>query len=735
MSTSLELKIKAKSEFAGAFSQLQQQLDKTKRQADQLGNGTRDLSGKLGTLSDNVGRTATTLARSAEAFGLPAGALRALDDVMDVTELGFANLTKSAAGFNASSIAVAGAGLAIGTALGTALRNLTPLGAWLDKYAEKLSGLTEVERLARAESKAAYERLKAQQQEMLHGSGQDIAAKLKQAAAAEKLEKASKLMGFEIKNLTDAERVLAVAEASSEQGLKRAADAKRRAAEEARKLAQHVARTSYELQGQVQAVEDATRMLEQYLQTHVDLTGMLPITNKEIEDFNAALGQGPEIDPAVIGSQFAAAGRAAKQASENAKVWGSVKEGLKAALADLPNVILGAIQGGGNVGEAIGAHLGGSIGTSLSKSLTPILTKALGKTLGSALGSVLPGLGSILGAGIGKLVGGAIGKLFGSAAKEVRKLRDEFIASAGGAEALKLKANQAGVSLDAIWKAKNKDQLLRAIDQVKAKLATWDQANEKLNKAIEKYGIKVEELGPKFRQQKLDSQAASLLEEWELLRAAGVDVAVLVGKMGPAMTDYVNAAVRGGADIPKAMKPAIDALWEQGKLLHEDGTAFTEAEYKALKYGTTTTEAMMSAVDAILKLVEALTGIPQNVTTTHTVRRKYEGGGDGGEGPPGPPAPPDFARGGVVLPFVPRAARGIYTPARPGGMLVRMGEAGEPEVAMPVRNILAMAERIASRNGGGGGGGDVYLDGAKVGRQIERRTAGGYINPRRRIRR
>src|SRR3990172_7847175 len=84
-----------------------------------FGSGMLSSTQRAGQFADSVGRVSTTLARSADAFGLPTQALRSLDDVMDVAELGFGNLSKSAAGFNAASIGVAGAGLAIGTAIGS----------------------------------------------------------------------------------------------------------------------------------------------------------------------------------------------------------------------------------------------------------------------------------------------------------------------------------------------------------------------------------------------------------------------------------------------------------------------------------------------------------------------------------------------------------------------------------------------------------------------------------------
>lgn len=74
---------------------------------------------KAGQFADATGKMSTQLARSVGVLGLNADAFRALDDAADLAEMGMAGLTKSAAGFNAVSVGVAGAGLAIGYAFGS----------------------------------------------------------------------------------------------------------------------------------------------------------------------------------------------------------------------------------------------------------------------------------------------------------------------------------------------------------------------------------------------------------------------------------------------------------------------------------------------------------------------------------------------------------------------------------------------------------------------------------------
>lgn len=101
------------------LQEVEKQAKRTKSATDEVTSSFDRSAKKTGEFAGAVGQTAKTMARSADVFALPVGALRTLDDAMDITELGLGNLTKSAAGFNAASVGLAGAGLSISYAIGT----------------------------------------------------------------------------------------------------------------------------------------------------------------------------------------------------------------------------------------------------------------------------------------------------------------------------------------------------------------------------------------------------------------------------------------------------------------------------------------------------------------------------------------------------------------------------------------------------------------------------------------
>jgi hypothetical protein len=298
-----------------------------------------------------------------------------------------------------------------------------------------------------------------------------------------------------------------------------------------------------------------------------------------------------------------------------------------------------------------------------------------GAASGAKLGSTFGVVGGIIGG-----IGGAVLGFFNKSKqlkKELSEMKKSFADSFGGMDALKMKAGEAGIALDDMFKAKSKDALSKAIDDIKLKLETFDEANNALNEAIDKYGITIDELGPKFAQQKLDEQAASLLKDWQLLSAAGVDINTLIGKMGPNLNEYVQTSIKAGASIPMAMKPMVDQLIASGQLLDENGVAFSSAEAAGITFAETLTEGLTRAVDAIEKLVAALTGMPTS-TSPINIPVNYDYGSGGGSPSYGDPLYGGFSP-------VPMDTGGVAT--RPTYALV--GERG-PEAVMPLEDLREM---------------------------------------------
>jgi len=398
---------------------------------------------------------------------------------------------------------------------------------------------------------------------------------------------------------------------------------------------------------------------------------------------------------------------------------GNFSDGFADSVAKLPDVIIGALQGGGDLFRAVGASIGADMGVELGKTLSAAIGGTLGKTLGSLAGP--------LGALAGSALGGLFDSLFGAdPEEEVNDLRDAFFDLNGGFVAVQ--QSLVGLTdqdlVKKIFDARTVDEFNAAIAEVNSLLGLQGQAQADLEDAVKRYGFSIEELGPKFQQQELDKMVGGLLKDYELLVASGIDVNTVIEKMGPNFQEYVDTALAAGAALPESMRPIIQSMIDQGILLDANGDAFESIEETGLSFTESLSDGLSRVIDSIEKLVAALTGIPPveiPVTYTETNRPRPPSGQASGE--------ENLARGGVVLPFRPRAAaEGLVVPSSAGGELVRMGEGGEPELAAPVKALLATMQETALMAAGGGEQRIVVeVDGQVLSEVVVRRNRAGLL--------
>ena len=479
MSAQLELVIKARSDYDTAFKALQKNLQETGAGSRKLGGDTDTATGKTAKFADSIGKMSTTLARSADSLGLPAGPFRTMNDLMDVAELGFSNVGKSAVGFNASTLGAAAAAGAAGYAVGTLIRDLTGLGGWLDKTAVGMTGLAKVEAEVAESNRRALAIREANIGAFLRNGAavEDLARRnQKLKDDQETLAKATALLGFEVKDVVAAQRALDAAQASTEAGQKKLTEQHKKAAEAAAKQATDLRKLNFVLEGQTFELEQANKGLELYLSTWIDFK---PIDlARDIEELNRALGQGPEMDPDIILGPIR---RAKLELNQMAPSFGgALKDGFKVGLEGLGGVILGAIQGGGDIAKSVGAKIFGDVGSKLGDELG----KSIGGTLGSTIGSFLGPIGTLVGGWLGGLFGKAaswFGSLFGGKS-DVSKARDAFFGQweggfVGVQRALIDTVGEVGQQdfVKMLFDAKSMEELQRVIALIKETIASVGQ--------------------------------------------------------------------------------------------------------------------------------------------------------------------------------------------------------------------------------------------------------------------
>lgn len=293
---------------------------------------------------------------------------------------------------------------------------------------------------------------------------------------------------------------------------------------------------------------------------------------------------------------------------------------------NLGSTVMSAITGGGNVGESIGGLLGQGLTTKLmsggiGKAISGGLTSVLGSTVGGALNAVLPGAGALLGPLIGKGLSG-LGKLFGIGKEgaKTNDLRDAKLMEFTGADSLRgaqdtfrRMAADAGLTdaeIRKVFDTRRVNDFERAADSAFNKIRQFQSDQEadqaRLTAAIERYGFAFEQLGPKFQKQKLDEQARELIEDWRVLVGSGIDLGLVNDKMSESINEYLQTALRVGAEVPGAMRPILQKMLEQGVLTDEAGNAITDLEGAGIHFAETMTQGFDRVVDRLNELIKRL---------------------------------------------------------------------------------------------------------------------------------
>lgn len=301
---------------------------------------------------------------------------------------------------------------------------------------------------------------------------------------------------------------------------------------------------------------------------------------------------------------------------EAGKSW---SEGFLEIARGFPDLVVSAFTGGGGMSgltRALGSQVGAMFGDMLGSSLA----KSIGGMLGKTLGAIMPGIGAMLGPALEWVSG----KLLKTEGKKVNDLRDAYVAAAGGIAELDRKAKAAGMSLDALLRAKTvKDYeaavaslntALEKTAKLQGELAGLQQQLadrsvldlEKAEAIAAKYGGTVATLGQAFVQAKANADWKSVIDDFETLRDMGADVGGTLAMMSEEISTLVQTSIRMGTEIPENMRPYLEELARSGQLLDENGKAMTDLSN--IKWG----EALVSDLDLLISkidaLVEALTG-------------------------------------------------------------------------------------------------------------------------------
>lgn len=399
---------------------------------------------------------------------------------------------------------------------------------------------------------------------------------------------------------------------------------------------------------------------------------------------------------------------------------------LQGDFAALPNILISAFEGGGNVLGAVKAF-GSKIGDSLLGAGGPLagitakvtssvasMASGLGSTVASLAGTVVGGLATggislaIQGAviGIKALVG--IGKA-SQAELDARKSQDQLVTQLRtlATEAQKTQgaftdayhtiaivardayiqtgesADQAEVHVAALLNTHNPQAYAAAMADLNAVLADQQQDAADLDTAIQKYGFSIAELGPTMQKQELTKQAVGLENDFRLLAGSGIDVNTVLEHMGGSINDFLHLAMQTGQEVPSEMEPMLQKMVDMGTLTDANGVQITDLGASGITFSETMTQGFQKVVDKLTLLIDtisatsgAINAIPTHKTVTVDVSYNDPGFNMGAPNVEGEGAATGgfvtsagiqhFAGGGTVLPFTPRGTDTVPAMLTPG---------------------------------------------------------------------
>lgn len=225
------------------------------------------------------------------------------------------------------------------------------------------------------------------------------------------------------------------------------------------------------------------------------------------------------------------------------------------------DVIIGALQGGGDVFRAGGAFIGNELGKGLGETIERNLTPLLGETIGSALGSFAGPVGTVLGG----VFGGLFGRLFGG--PDALELAGR---QAAGTFRSELISSLAPIDLAQVFGASSFDQFLFGVHQSFIDVGVEAEQAGRMAREFAQALHAAEVEGPDavqavtdaFEQQivMLDSlqQAERDLANAVAERQALMRESLLEG--AAAFTLFRDHAIGAGVEVPEAFRPIIEAI-------------------------------------------------------------------------------------------------------------------------------------------------------------------------------
>jgi len=149
-----------------------------------------------------------------------------------------------------------------------------------------------------------------------------------------------------------------------------------------------------------------------------------------------------------------------------------------------------------------------------------------------------------------------------------------------------------------------------------------------ITEAAGRYGLKLDELGPKVKALQITEASNQIVADWNTLTAAGADVNVILGLMkdktgeytltaggmGEKVADLVKQALKYGTELPAGMQPIVQAMLDAGMLTDENGKKLSDlSKLTFAKDLTQMFDQLISKLDELIKAFVGTGGLEDQV--------------------------------------------------------------------------------------------------------------------------
>jgi hypothetical protein len=162
-------------------------------------------------------------------------------------------------------------------------------------------------------------------------------------------------------------------------------------------------------------------------------------------------------------------------------------------------------------------------------------------------------------------------------------------------------------------------------DNAKALLGLSDDgmpALADIKDAAERYGLTLDQLGPKVMQLDITDRATQIAKDLKTFQDAGADMGVVFTGAGDKIQALVSDALRFGADLPESMKPFLQSMVDAGRLTDENGVKLTDLS--KFNFTKPLQDMVQALIDKMGELIDRMLDVGSTVIPPFRVPIVYE---------------------------------------------------------------------------------------------------------------